>query len=79
MSRTVQVRDVPDDVHRALKARADRAGLSLSEFLRAELAIIASRPSPEELMERLRRLPTRKVPEDMSPAAIIRRARGPLP
>lgn len=43
----IQVRDVPDDLHRALKARAKSEGVSLSELIRRELPRIASRPSME--------------------------------
>lgn len=50
----VQVRDVPDDVHRALKARAAREGVSLSEYLRSELERVATSPTPGELLTRLR-------------------------
>ena len=49
----VQIRDVPDDVHRALKARAAASGTSLSEYLRAILARSAERPTPAELRERI--------------------------
>lgn len=78
MGKLVQVRDVPDEVHRRLKVRAAQAGISLSELLRAELALIVSRPSPEEVLERLRRMPRLSVPANLRPAAIIRKARGPL-
>jgi len=77
MGRLVQVRDVPEDVHRTLKARAAQSGISLSEYLRAELARLASLPSPEEVRARLRALPPLKEPKE-SPEAIIRRHRGPL-
>lgn len=50
----VQVRDVPDPVHRALKARAAASGTSLSEYLRSLLAREAARPTPAELAERMR-------------------------
>lgn len=53
--------------------------MSLSEFLRLELEMIASRPAPEEVLERLRRLPVRKVPKELRGEAIIRKLRGPLP
>ena len=79
MGKLVQIRDVPEHVHRTLKARAAHAGISLSEYLRAELTLIASRPSPEEVRERLRRLPPVTVPNEMPPEVIIRQARGPLP
>lgn len=44
MPKMVQVRDVPDDLHAALKDRARRSGMSLSDYLRTELARIAARP-----------------------------------
>ncbi|MGH2984565.1 MAG: FitA-like ribbon-helix-helix domain-containing protein [Solirubrobacterales bacterium] len=49
----VQVRDVPEEVHRTLKARAAAAGLSLSEYLRTVLARTAARPTPAELSARI--------------------------
>lgn len=49
----VQVRDVPDDVHRTLKARAAIAGVSLSEYVRSMLARSASRPTPAEMRDRI--------------------------
>jgi plasmid stability protein len=49
----VQIRDVPEDVHSTLKARAAMAGVSLSEYLRELLARGASRPSPAELAARV--------------------------
>jgi plasmid stability protein len=50
----VQIRDVPEDVHRTLKARAAASGTSLSEYLRGELLRTASRPTPAELAARVR-------------------------
>ena len=50
----VQVRDVPEDVHRTLKARAAAAGVSLSEYVRGVLARSASRPTPVELSARVK-------------------------
>src|SRR6266436_805231 len=53
MARMVQVRNVPDALHRSLKARAAMAGMSLSDYLLAEIKEIAERPTPTELRERL--------------------------
>jgi antitoxin FitA len=53
MSRMIQVRNVPDALHRGLKARAAMAGMSLSDYLLAELKEIAERPTLRELRERL--------------------------
>lgn len=52
MSKMVQIRNVPDDIHRVLKARAAREGMSLSDFLNRELARTAERPSMQEWLER---------------------------
>jgi plasmid stability protein len=53
----VQIRGVPDDVHRRLKSQAALAGQSLNEFLLARMSDIASTPSIPELIARLRELP----------------------
>lgn len=53
----IQIRNVPDDVHRELKVRAARAGLTLTDFLNAELIrLVAHRPLTE-LVEELGREP----------------------
>lgn len=49
----IQIRNVPDKLHRQLKARAAMAGLTLSEMLLREIAVVADRPTPEELRDRL--------------------------
>lgn len=46
----LQIKDVPDDVHRILKARAALAGVSLTEYARRTLEQTAQRPSREELI-----------------------------
>ena len=53
MSKMIQVRNVPDALHRVLKARAAMAGMSLSDYLLAELKEIAERPPLAELRSRL--------------------------
>ena len=53
MPKMIQMRNVPDSMHRRLKARAAEAGLSLSEYLLQELRESASWPTPEELRARL--------------------------
>jgi plasmid stability protein len=53
MSRMIQVRNVPDSLHRTLKARAAQAGMSLSDYLLVEMRKIAERPTMEELRKRL--------------------------
>lgn len=53
MPKMIQLRNVPDSLHRGLKARAAMAGMSLSDYLLAEIKEIAERPTLEELRERL--------------------------
>lgn len=53
MQRMIQVRHVPDDLHRRLKARAAMARMSLSDYLLSELRTLVERPTVEELRERL--------------------------
>jgi len=73
MAKLLQVRQVPDDVHRTLKVRAAQAGTSLSEYVRAELELIASRPTPDELRARLQSRTPVEVHE--SAADVIREYR----
>jgi antitoxin FitA len=58
MSKMIQLRNVPDALHRSLKARAAMSGMSLSDYLLAEIREIAERPTLAELRDRLH---TRKV------------------
>lgn len=53
MSAMIQIRNVPDEVHRALKARAALAGKSLSELILQELTLISAIPSEEQLQKLL--------------------------
>ena len=55
MSVMIQLRNVPENLHRTLKARAALAGMSLSDYLLAEVRWLADRPTPAELRERVRR------------------------
>ena len=49
----VQVRDVPDDVHRALVERTRRSGVSLQTYLAAQLALLVATPTVDEVLDRL--------------------------
>ncbi len=73
MSKMIQIRNVPDLLHRTLKARAAMEGMSLSEFLLMEIRKVADRPSRRELLERLGH-PVRKS-LDPSPADLLRQER----
>jgi plasmid stability protein len=50
----IQIRNVPDDLHRALKTRAAREGTTMSELILRELPRIAHRPSMEEVLARIK-------------------------
>jgi plasmid stability protein len=69
----VQIRDVPEEVHSVLKARAALAGMSLSEYVRGVLARTAARPTPGELLARVQ---ARGTPSLSEPSEItVRRLR----
>jgi plasmid stability protein len=59
MATMIQLRHVPDDLHRKLKARAAEAGMSLSDYLLREIRDVAERPTIEELRARLAKSDTR--------------------
>ncbi|MCP9490081.1 MAG: hypothetical protein MSC31_09430 [Solirubrobacteraceae bacterium MAG38_C4-C5] len=50
----IQVRNVPEDLHRALKARAAREGVTMSDLVLGELPRLAHKPSPQQLLDRIR-------------------------
>jgi plasmid stability protein len=52
MSKNVQIRDVPDDVHRELKSRAAAVGQSLSEYLLDEITRVVARPPIADVLRR---------------------------
>jgi plasmid stability protein len=54
MARTIQIRDVPDEVHATLRGRAAAAGQSLSAYLLTELIRVAERPPVAEVLARAR-------------------------
>ena len=69
----IQVRNVPDALHRTLKARAALEGLSLSDYLRRELERVAERPSRAELLDRIAKRTS--VRSRKSAAEMVREAR----
>jgi antitoxin FitA len=73
MSKMIQVRNVPDALHRGLKARAAMAGMSLSDYLLAELKEIAERPTLLELRQRLHT--HRPVSAEIDTALLVREER----
>jgi len=73
MSKMIQVRNVPDSLHRALKARAAMAGMSLSDYLLAEIREIAEKPTLVELRERLHA--RKPVSEQIDTARLVQEER----
>lgn len=73
MPKMIQIRHVPDALHRRLRARAAMAGMSLSDYLRRELELAADRLTPGELRERLTMLEPVRVRE--RPGAAVRSER----
>jgi plasmid stability protein len=66
----VQVRDVPEDVHATLVRRAEKAGQSLQQFLKAQLALIAATPTIDEILDRTEHRPTGRLSAKDAIAAI---------
>ena len=73
MPKMIQLRNVPDALHRSLKARAAMAGMSLSDYLLAEIKEIAQRPTLAELRERLHK--RKPVTIELDTARMVREER----
>jgi plasmid stability protein len=73
MSVMIQIRNVPDELHRVLKSRAALAAMSLSDYLLAEMRQMAERPTIADLRARLAALPP--VATSISPAEAVRMER----
>jgi len=73
MGTMIQIRNVPEDLHRQLKSRAALAGMSLSDYLLDEIRQVAERPTIDELRARLRDR-TETTPS-LSPAEAVRAER----
>jgi len=73
MGRMIQIRNVSDDVHRKLKIRAVREGVTLSELLAREARRLADQPTADEMRERLLARPRVKL--SIPPARMIRAGR----
>jgi len=73
MSKMIQVRDVPEDVHSTLKARAAREGISLSDYIKRELEHTAERPSMREWLDLTQKM--KPIPSKRSGAQLVRELR----
>jgi plasmid stability protein len=73
MSTMVQIRKVPDELHRRLKVRAATEGMSMSDYVLREIRKSLDRPTRQEVLERLQVQPARKLRQ--SAADVIRSER----
>ena len=73
MSKMIQLRNVPDALHRTLKTRAATAGMSLSDYLLVEIKEIAERPTLAEIRERLHK--REPVSAEIDTAVLVREER----
>ncbi|MGO9886454.1 MAG: hypothetical protein ACLP0L_00820 [Solirubrobacteraceae bacterium] len=78
MPKTIQIRDLDDDVYAGLVRRAAEAGVTVPELLRTEAARIAARPSVATWLERTRRRRTSQI-DRADVLAALDEHRGPLP
>jgi len=76
MSSMIQIRNVPDDLHRELKVRAARTGMTLSDYLLAELRALAVRPTMQEWLARSEAWEPVEVGESPAAALEAERDRG---
>lgn len=67
---SIQVKDVPDEVHATLRRRAAQAGMSLQEYLKSRLVLDASTPTLDEVLERAGGRAGGAVPLDAAVAAV---------
>ncbi|HKE73051.1 MAG TPA: hypothetical protein VKB57_05525 [Acidimicrobiales bacterium] len=77
MPKTIQIRDVDDEVYAALSRRAAEAGITVPDLLRREAARLAARPTVEEWLARTRRRPSGISRADV--LAAVDEVRGPWP
>lgn len=73
MPKMIQIRNVPDALHRKLKVRAAEADMTLSDYIKEELTRIAALPTLQQFAERLKALP--RIEFDESPADTLRAER----
>jgi len=76
----IQIRNVPDEVHRTLKSRAAAEGLSLSDYIKKDLVASAKMSSLEETLDRIeaRRIKAGGGVSTQEIVDVIREQRGPI-
>ncbi|HAH08925.1 MAG TPA: hypothetical protein DCL54_13655 [Alphaproteobacteria bacterium] len=73
MNKHIQIREIPEKVHRTLKARAAQEGLSMSDYLKRLIERDLQRPSWDEMVKRIEALEPVKLTK--TTAALVRRER----
>ena len=73
MPKMIQIRNVPDELHRKLKVRAAQEGMTLSDYLLSEIESVAKKPTIREWLEKVSR--DEPVEVDEPPEEIIRQMR----
>ena len=73
MTKMIQIRNVPDELHRKLKVRAAQEGMTLSDYLLSEIESVARKPTMREWLEKVSR--DEPVEVDEPPEEIIRQMR----
>ena len=73
MAKMIQIRNVPDDLHRTLKVRAAKMGMTLSDYLLSEIEQVAEKPTLQEWLEMVKH--HERVELDEPPEVTIRRTR----
>ena len=73
MAKMVQIRNVPDELHRKLKVRAAQEGMTLSDYLLSEVERVAAKPTMREWLAKVSR--DEPVEVDEPPEVTIRRMR----
>ena len=71
MTKMIQIRNVPDELHRKLKVRAAQEGMTLSDYLLSEIESVAKKPTMREWLEKVSR--DEPVEVDEPPEEILRR------
>ena len=76
MSKMIQIRNVPDDLHRELKMRAAAAGMTMSDFIKRELSRKRRKSTIKEIRERSRGRSAESTLTTQDIVDIIRETRG---
>ena len=73
-STMVQIRNVPPEFHRRLKARAALEGMSMSDYILREVGKSLERPTRQEVLDRISAKPVRRLSQSAAEAVKEERA-----